>query len=105
MTAKTGRLRAVPQLVGTTGFANRFQVAAQAMVAGTQDIHVQVIAPLSGPVKGQIGVRVGRILIYVANREALASFVDAWGRAETLADKAFGPELPPPRVGESSSAD
>lgn len=66
---------------------------------------VQPIVPLSGPGKGQIGVRVGRLLIYVANREALASFVDAWRQAEALADQAFGPELPPPRVGKSSSAD
>jgi hypothetical protein len=39
---------------------------------------------------------VGRVLIYVANREALASFVDAWTQASSLADQAFGPDLPPP---------
>jgi hypothetical protein len=99
MTAPS-RLRAVPRLAGKIGFEYRFDVASQAMVAGVQDIHVQAITPLSGPGKGQIGVRVGRILIYVANREALASFVDAWRQAEALADKAFGPELPPPRLGE-----
>ena len=99
MTAKKNGLRAVPKLVGKTGFQYRFDVAAQAMVAGTQDIHVQVIVPLSGPGKGQIGVRVGRLLVYVANREALESFLSAWARAEALADKVFGPDLPPPRVG------
>lgn len=81
----------------------RFEVASQVMAAGTQDLFVQAITPLSGPGHGQIGVRVGRILIYVANREALASFVDAWAQAETLADKAFGPELPPPRIGEGKT--
>jgi hypothetical protein len=70
------------------------------MAAGAQDIHVQVIVPLSRPGKGQIGVRVGRLVVYVANREALGSFLDAWGKAEALADKAFGPELPPPPIGE-----
>jgi hypothetical protein len=104
MTAPS-RLRAVPRLGGRSTYDYRFEVASQAMVAGTQDIHVQAITPLSGPGKGQVGVRVGRILIYVANGEALASFVDAWSQVEALADKAFGPELPPPRFGESSSTD
>jgi hypothetical protein len=105
VTAKRSRLRAVPRLAGKTGFDYRFDVAAQVMAAGAQDIHVQVIAPLSGPGKGQIGVRVGRLLVYVSNREALGSFLQAWGQAGALADKAFGPELPLPRVGESISAD
>jgi hypothetical protein len=104
MTAKKSRLRAVPKLVGKTGFQYRFDVASQVMAAGPQDVHVQVIVPLSGPGKGEIGVRVGRLLVYVSNREALASFLHAWGQAAGLADKAFGPDLPLPRVGESVSA-
>ena len=44
-------------------------------------------------------------MVYVANRKALGSFLDAWGKAAGLADKAFGPDLPLPRVGESISAD
>jgi hypothetical protein len=92
-------------LVGKSGFDNRFEVASQVMAAGTQDVFVQAITPLSGPGKGQIGVRVGRLLVYVANREAFASFVDAWRQAELLADKAFGPELPPPRLGQSNSTE
>jgi hypothetical protein len=94
------RLRAVPRLAGKIGFDYRFDVASQVIAAGTQDVFVQAIAPLSGPGQGQIGVRVGRLLVYVANREALASFSDAWAQAEALADKAFGPELPPPQIGE-----
>jgi hypothetical protein len=105
MTAKRSRLRAVPPLVGKSGFSYRFDVASQVMAAGAQDIHVQVIVPLSGPGQGQIGVRVGRLLVYVANREALSSFLEAWGKAAGLADKAFGPDLPLPTVGESISAD
>lgn len=105
MTARKNRLRAVPSLVGKTGFDYRFDVASQVMAAGPQDIHVTTIVPLSGPGKGQIGVRVGRLLVYVANREALGSFLDAWGKAAALADKAFGPDLPLPRVGESISVD
>ena len=105
MITKPGRLRAVPRLAGKIGFDYRFDVASQVIAAGTQDVFVQTIVPLSGPGKGQIGVRVGRLLIYVANREALASFLSAWTEAEALADKAFGPELPLPRLGASISAE
>jgi len=42
--------------------------------------------------------------VYVANREALESFLDAWRQAEALSDKAFGPELPPPLIGEGQAA-
>jgi hypothetical protein len=105
MTAKQSRFRAVPKLVGKVDHDYRFHVAAQVMAAGAQDVHVQVIVPLSRPGKGQIGVRVGRLLVYCANREALGSFLEAWGQARALADKAFGPDLPLARAGESISAD
>ena len=38
MTTKPSRLRAVPRLVGKTGFEYRFDVASQVMAAGTQDV-------------------------------------------------------------------
>ncbi len=94
--AGSSSLHLVPSLKGKGGFENRFDVAAQVIAAGTQDSSVRVLAPLSGPGQGQIGVRVGRVLVYVANREALACFVDAWTQAAALAEEAFGPELPPP---------
>ena len=81
------------------GIGELRDVASQVIAAGTQDVFVQPIVPLSGPGKGQIGVRVGRLLVYVANRQVLESFLSAWARAEALADKVFGPDLPPPRVG------
>ena len=56
-----------------------------------QDIRVEAAMPLAGPGHGQIAVRVGRLLVYVNDREALESFIDAWRRAEAMADKAFGP--------------
>src|SRR5450759_2605190 len=104
MITKPSRLRAVPRLAGKIGFDYRFDVASQVIAAGTQDVFVQPIVPLSGPGQGQIGVRVGRLLVYVANREALESFLDAWREAEALADKAFGPELPAPLIGEGQAA-
>jgi hypothetical protein len=51
-----------------------------------------------------IGVRVGRLLVCVADREALSSLLDAWGQVEALADKAFGPELPPAFISNSDAA-
>jgi hypothetical protein len=104
MITKPSRLRAVPRLAGKIGFDYRFAVASQVLAAGTQDVFVQPIVPLSGPGKGQIGVRVGRLLVYVANREALQSFLDAWAQAEALADKAFGPDMPPPLIGDGQAA-
>ena len=80
-------------------------MASQVMAAGAQDVHVQVIVPLSGPGQGQIGVRVGRLLVYVSNREALGSFLEAWGKAGALTDRAFGPDLLLPTVGQAVSAD
>jgi hypothetical protein len=93
MAAKKRHLEAVP---GRSARANdeQFRVAAQAMVTGLQDIRVEAATPLAGPGHGQIAVRVGRLLIYVNDRDALDSFLDAWTRAQELADKAFGPIMP-----------
>jgi hypothetical protein len=41
-------------------------------------------------------VRVGKILIYVQDRDSLRSCVEAWEQALRCADEAFGPVLPPP---------
>ncbi len=51
---------------------------------------VRAGTPLAGPGHGQIAIRVVRILIYINEREALNSFLDAWQQASDLADKAFG---------------
>ena len=66
-------LRSIPSLKGRATYDNGFEVSSQVLAAGTQDTAVRVVTPLSGPHQGQIGVRVGRVLVYVANREALAS--------------------------------
>ena len=42
-------------------------------------------------------IRLGRILMYVNDREALDSLLDAWQQAADMAEKAFGVVLPPPR--------
>src|SRR5829696_5331301 len=84
----------VPPALPRTG--SSFEVAAQAIATGSQDSTVQATQPLVGTGRGQIAVRVGRILVYVTDRQALESFMSAWAEAQTLADQAFGPQLPPP---------
>ena len=43
-------------------------------------------------------------MVYVSDRQALASFLEAWREAEAVADKAFGPELPPAFISNSDAA-
>jgi hypothetical protein len=72
--------------------AYRCDVAAQAVLRGNQDIRViAVAASASGNGRGHIVVRLGRVLVYLEDRDALAAGRDAWGRAGELADHAFGP--------------
>lgn len=86
-----------PQLAPAVPRTNsKFEMAAQAIVTGPQDITVQATMPIVGTGRGQVAVRIGRLLVYVTDREALESFVSAWREAESLADEAFGPTLPPP---------
>jgi hypothetical protein len=74
------------------GSAYRCDVAAQAVLVGNQDIRVTAVAACaSGTGHGHIAVRVGRVLIYLHDRESLNACRDAWGRAAEVADHAFGP--------------
>lgn len=81
---------------GRAALKYKCQVAAQAVLAGTQDTRVQVGTKLDGINGGCIAVRIGKVLIYIEDRDALKSASDAWTQAETLAEEAFGPVLPPP---------
>ena len=72
------------------------RVAAQAVLEGKQDVRVQALTRLAGPGHGQLAVRVGRVLVYVNDLEALNGFLDGWREAAELADKVFGVVLPPP---------
>ena len=92
MSTSTRHLRAVPS---PEQVPDRFLVSAQVSAAGPQEHTVRVVAPLSGPGRAQIAVRVGRVLVYLADRDALASFLTAWAEASRLADEAFGPVTPP----------
>ncbi len=92
MTASRGHLRAVPDPPGW-----RCQLATQAIMCGAQDWRVRAVAPEAGPHGyGSICLRVGRVIIYLEDRESLISWRDALAQAEQYTDRAFGPELPPP---------
>lgn len=74
---------------------DRCRVAVQAVLEGMQEVRVQAATPSAGPGHGQIAVRVGRLLMYINDRDALDSFLDAWQQAADLGDKAFGVVSPP----------
>ncbi len=90
------------QLVGGRRFwvrpEPRMHVATQAVFAGPQDHRVSAMtAEASGRGHGHIAIRVGRILIYLEDRDALQAWTTAIGKATDLADSAFGPDLPDAR--------
>ena len=89
------RLAAVPGTSKRDPHDARCRVAVQAVMEGMQEIRVQACTPLAGPGHGQIAIRLGRVLIYLNDREALDSLLDAWQQAAGLGDKAFGVVLPP----------
>ena len=78
----------------------RCQIAVQALVRGYQDLRVTgQSAQASGRGHGVVTVRVGLVLLELHDREAMYSWVAAIQRAIEVQDAAFGPELPPSRVG------
>ena len=81
---------------GTVQPDPRCQIAAQAVMAGPQDYRVYGRnAQATGRVHGVITIRVGRVLIYLEDREVLLAWTRAIHQAEDPQDAAFGPELPP----------
>ncbi len=79
-----------PRLVPTTAEdAVRVTVVTQAMVRGPQPTTVRTLNPVTGGAGPQIAVRVGPILILVADRAALDSFAHAWRQADEIANGTF----------------
>lgn len=81
----------------------RCQVAVQAKVQGFQELRVTAQGPqATGTGRGFISVRVGQVLLYLEDRDAMHSWVAAIQRAIELQDNAYGVELPPARIGRRS---
>lgn len=53
----------------------------------------------------QLSVRMGDVTVHVGDREALASFMDAWRQAAELADTAFGTSSADPQRPVGSGPD
>ena len=80
---------------GTVQPDPRCQIAAKAVMAGPQDYRVYGgNAQATGRGHGVITIRVGRVLIYLEDREALLSWTRAIEKAKELDKGAFGPEIP-----------
>jgi hypothetical protein len=75
---------------------SRCSVAATVCLNGYQRIAVAGRAASFADRNGVISVRVGQVILYLESRSALESLVLAVGRAQDLAEAAFGPILPEP---------
>ncbi len=76
----------------------RMSVAAQAIFAGPQDMRVTAMTPeVTGRGYGHVVMRVGRLLIYLEDRDALEAWQAALEQASEFADRAFG-LVPPPAL-------
>lgn len=85
------RLEAAPDIP-----EHQHHVAAQVVMRGTQGYRVRAVAPEAGVQgKGHIAIRIGRVLIYLQDRDALRSLRDAVEEADNFADRVYGPVLPP----------
>lgn len=73
----------------------RCDLAAQAVMAGPQDMRVTAMsAKAAGRGWGHICIRVGRCLIYLEDRDALEAWIAAIQQAIDLQDGAFGSDEP-----------
>lgn len=68
------------------------RIAIQAICQGRMDAKVLAVsARASKTGQAHLCVRVGRVLVYVEDREALTSFTEAWQDASRLGEELFPP--------------
>lgn len=89
-------LKAVPRPKGERVLDYRCDLITQAVLGGDIDFRVQAMSPVVGPGPGTISIRLGRVVLVIEDRDALGVLTSACGQAVRLADRAFGPDLPPP---------
>ncbi|MGO4341540.1 hypothetical protein [Pedococcus sp. 2YAF34] len=87
MTAAPQQLRAVPVREDSDSHCT---LVCQATLSGPQATTVRVLTPVTGPGRPHLAVRIGSILLLMADRQALRSVSDAVRRAQALADTAYG---------------
>lgn len=67
-------------------------VIASARLRGDQETRVQGVTSVASPTgQEHIALRVGRVLLYLEDRDALMALCHAARRAERLADDVYGP--------------
>ena len=97
-------LKSVPRTRGQQVLDYRCDLITQAVLGGDVDFGVGAISPIVGPGPGTISIRLGRIVLVIADRDALEVLTSAVSQAQRLADRAFGPEPPPHRYEPRSRA-
>jgi hypothetical protein len=80
------KARAVPAREGSV---DPCALVCQATLSGSQEITVRALTPGTGPGRPHIAVRVGSILLLIADRQALDSIADGVRQAHALADTAY----------------
>ncbi len=90
------QLKAVPKVRGQRVLDYRCDLVTQAVLGGDIDFRVQAMSPIVGPGLGTISIRLGRVVLVLEDRDALEVLRSAVLQAVDLANRAFGPEMPPP---------
>ncbi len=94
------RLAAVPGTGKQQQRDHRCRVAVQAELEGMQEVRVQAATAAVGPRHGQIAIRVGRLLMYVNDRDARwTAFSMPGSRQPTSATKPSASYRRPRRTG------
>ncbi len=88
-------LKAVPRPRAQRVLDYRCDLVTQAMLGGDIDFRVQAMSPVVGPGPGTISIRLGRVMLVLEDRDALEVLITACRQAESMAERAFGPEMPP----------
>ena len=89
-------LKIVPKTRGQRVLDYRCDLITQAVLGGDIDFRVQAMSPVAGPGPGTISIRLGRVVLVLEDRDALQVLRGAVLQAVELADRALGPEMPPP---------
>lgn len=89
-------LKAVPRTRQQRILDHRCDIVSQCVLGGDLDFRVECMSPLVGPGPGRVSIHLGRVVLVLEDRDALEVLGTAVRQAEAMADRAFGPEMPPP---------
>jgi len=89
------------QLVRERPPEQKCSIAATVSMAGRQEVQVRGVTAMASPRGfGHVAIRVGRVLLYVEDRDALEALQEAVRRAVEVAEPVFEPlDSPRARLG------